>query len=55
MRLYISLLMRLWLRGGLSLNLLGRRSPGGDLVFCKNTDASTRHIRLIGRAFKMTS
>ena len=38
-----------------SLILLGRRSPGDDRGLCKNTDATTRHIRLFGRTFTMTS
>ena len=43
-----SLPMTSWLHGSVSPTLLGRRSPGGDRVHCKNTDVTTRHIRLIG-------
>ena len=33
----------------------GRCSPGDDLVFWKSMDVTTRHIRLISRAFTMTN
>ena len=47
--------MRLWLCEGISSILLGRRSPGGDHVLCKSTDVTTKHIKLIARAFTITS
>ena len=37
-----------------SPTLLGRRSPVGGCIFCKITDVTTRHSRLIGCAFAMT-
>ena len=36
------------------ISYLGRRGTRGDLVLCKSTDVTTRHIRLSGRAFTMT-
>ena len=33
---------------------LGRRSPGEDCIICKSTDVTTRHVRLIDRAFTIT-
>ena len=53
--LSVSLPMRLWYRGCISPILLGRRSLGDRCVLCKSTNATTRPMRLISRAFIMTS
>ena len=40
-----------WMR----ISHLGKSNPGGVCVLCKSNDVTTRHIRLSGHTFTMTS